>query len=265
MKKIFWSTLVFISMVLMSAGIAWAGPVFDDILEKGELVVGISGNQPPLNAASNDGEMIGLDADIARSVGQGMNLKVRFATMPFPELLPALQSGKIDMIISGMTMTAERNTKVAFIGPYFISGKGILLKLDTVEMLKKAGLNSEKFHIATLKGSTSQAVVEQEAPNANLSLAASYDQAIEMLLQDKVDAVIADYPFCAYMAARYTEKELVVGETKLTIEPLGIAVREDALLINALENHLGQLVLSGEMKDLQDKWFRSRSWFEQLP
>ncbi|MDX2481894.1 MAG: transporter substrate-binding domain-containing protein [Desulfuromusa sp.] len=265
MKKILWSTVFVLSIVFVFGGVASAGPILDDIMRKGELVVGMTGDQPPLNAVSKDGELIGLDADIAHLIAQSMNLKVSFAKMPFAELLPALESGKIDMIVSGMTMTGERNTKVAFIGPYFISGKGILLRLNSIEMLKKEGLNSEKFRVATLKGSTSQTVVEQAAPKAKLSPVDSYDKAIEWLLQDKADAVITDYPFCAYMAARYPEKELAVAETKLTIEPLGIAVREDALFINLLENSLSTMSQSGAMKALHEKWFRSRSWFDQLP
>jgi polar amino acid transport system substrate-binding protein len=169
------------------------------------------------------------------------------------------------MIASGMTMTTVRNTQAAFVGPYVVSGKGILLKRDTVEMLKKEGLNSDKFRISTLKGSTSQAIIEQSAPNARLSLAASYDKAIDMLLQGQADAVIADFPYCAYMADRLDDKGLVVGETRLSFEPLGLAVREDALLINGLDNFLKVLVLSGEMKSLQEKWFQSRAWFDQLP
>jgi len=265
MKKAFGSTVIALSILLTFLGMACAGPILDDILKKGELVVGLTGNQPPLNTVSKNGEIIGLDADLARSIAQSMNLKVSFSKMPFADLLPALQSGKVDVILSGMTMTPERNTKVAFIGPYTVSGKGILLKLKSVEMLKKEGLNSDKFMVATLKGSTSQAVVEQAAPTAQLTLTDSYDSAIEMLLQDKTDAVIADYPFCAYTAARYSVENLVVGETKLTVEPLGFAVREDTLLINALENILKTLVLSGNMNSLQEKWFKSRTWFEQLP
>jgi polar amino acid transport system substrate-binding protein len=265
MKRSLWSTVFALSIVFVFIGVACAGPIFDDILKKGELVVGMTGDQPPLTAVSKDGELIGFDADLARSIAQSMNLKVNFAKMPFAELLPALQAGKIDMIVSGMTMTPERNTKVAFIGPYYVSGKGILLKLKSVELLKKEGLNSDKFKVATLKGSTSQAVVEQAAPKANLTFVDSYDKAIELLLQDQADAVIADYPFCAYMAARYSDKGLIVGETKLTVEPLGIAVREDPLLMNALGNYLSLVVASENMKSLQEKWFRSRSWFEQLP
>jgi polar amino acid transport system substrate-binding protein len=67
------------------------------------------------------------------------------------------------------------------------------------------------------------------------------------------------------MAARYSGKELVVGETNLSFEPLGIAVREDPLLINALDNFLQVLIASGDMKTLQDRWFKGRAWFKRVP
>lgn len=265
MKKMLFFTLFVLSILLMCGSIACAGAILDGILKKGELVVGISGEQPPLNATAKNGEIIGLDADLASVIATNMNLKIRISRMPFSELLPALQEGKVDMVVSGLTMTPERNTKVAFIGPYFISGKGILVKLKSLEMLKKEGVNSEKFKVATLKGSTSQAIVEKAAPKAKLVPAVSYDEALNMLYQGKVDIVIADYPFCAYIADRYPEKELAVGETKLSFEPLGIAVREDTLWINALDNLLKLLIGSGDMSILQDRWLKSREWFKQLP
>jgi polar amino acid transport system substrate-binding protein len=265
MKRALKSAVFVLAIVLVLSGVACAGPILDDILKRGELVVGTTGDQPPLNAVSKDGELIGLDVDLARALAQGMDLKVSFSRMPFAELLPALQSGRIDMVVSGMTMTTGRNAKVAFLGPYYVSGKGILLKRESIDLLQKEGLNSETFNIATLKGSTSQTIVEKLAPKAKRTLVDSYDSAVEMLLHDKANALIADFPFCAYMAARYQEKGLVVGETKLTVEPLGIAVREDPLLMNITENFLKILGLSGGMDALQDKWFKSRSWFEQLP
>jgi polar amino acid transport system substrate-binding protein len=265
MKKAVSVAVLVLFMALMLGGIASAGTVLDGILKKGELVVGISGDQPPLNATAKDGKIIGLDADIAQAIAMSMSVKIRFAKMPFAELLPALQAGKVDMIVSGMTMTPDRNLKVAFIGPYLISGKGILTKFKSLELLKKDGVNSEKFKVATLKGSTSQFVVEKAAPKAKLTLAASYDEALNLLFQDKVDAVIADYPYCAYVVARYPDKGLAVGESKLSFEPLGIAVREDALLLNGLENFIRMLAASGDLGALQDRWFKNAAWIKQLP
>jgi polar amino acid transport system substrate-binding protein len=265
MKKAVSIAVLVLFFALMLGGIASAGTVLEGILKKGELVVGITGDQPPLNATTKDGQIIGLDADIAQAIATSMGVKIRFARTPFSELLPALQAGKVDMIVSGMTMTPERNLKVAFIGPYYVSGKGILTKLKTIESVKKEGVNNPHFNVAALKGSTSQYVVEKAAPKAKLTLAASYDEALNLLFQDKVDAVIADYPFCVYAVVRYSDKGLAVGESKLSFEPLGIAVREDALWINELDNFIKMLIASGDMNVLQERWFKSGAWIKQLP
>lgn len=64
--------------------------------------------------------------DLARAVAGAMEVRLRVEVIPFDELIPALEKGRIDMIISSMTITAERNLRVAFVGPYFISGQSIL-------------------------------------------------------------------------------------------------------------------------------------------
>jgi len=245
---------------------ASAGSSLNRILQKGELIVGITGTQPPLNATTKDGTIIGVDADIATAIALNMGVKVKFSKMQFSELLPALEAGKVDMVLSSMTMTLSRNLKVAFVGPYYISGKGVLTKAKTIGVLQKAeGLNKPEFKIAALKGSTSQKFAEETAPKAVLLTTKSYDEAVEMLFQDKIDALIADYPFCAFTAFRYEDKGLIAGQSKLTFEPLGIAVPEDALLINWLQNFMMALEGSGQLKKLNQRWFNDGSWIKELP
>src|SRR5450759_3777039 len=86
------------------------------ILQKGELVVGTSGDQPPLVMKDKDGNLIGFEADLAGMMAAAMNVKLKLAPMGFSELLPALEAGKVDLVISGLTITPERNLKVAFMG-----------------------------------------------------------------------------------------------------------------------------------------------------
>ena len=90
MKKAIWVVTLVSALVLMCATISPAGPTLDRILKKGELVVGITGTQPPLNATTKDGKIIGFDADIARLIALSMDVKIRYAKMPFADLLPAL-------------------------------------------------------------------------------------------------------------------------------------------------------------------------------
>ena len=265
MKKI--CTLILAAVMLVAVvNIAAAGKKMDNILKKGELVVGITGTQPPLNATDKAGNIIGFDAEIAKLIAMNMGVKIKFATMPFPDLLPALKAGKVDMVLSSMTMTPERNLAVAFVGPYYVSGKGILTKAQNIGALQQAdGLNKPEFKVAVLQNSTSQKFVEEEAPKAKLVATKSYDQAIDMIFQDKVDALIADYPFCAFAAFRYQDKGLVAGQSKFTAEPLGIAVPEDTLLINWLGNFINMLEVSGQLKMLNKRWFQDGSWIKQLP
>jgi polar amino acid transport system substrate-binding protein len=263
-KTIFIATLVSL-LVLSFVASAPAGDVLDRILKNGELVVGTTGAQPPLNATTKDGKIIGMDADIARRIADSMGVNVRFKTMPFAELLPALYADRVDIILSSMTMTPKRNLKVAFIGPYYISGKGMLTKTQTIATLQAAeSLNDPKFRIAALKASTSQAFVERTAPQAKLVSAKSYDEALGFLFDDKIDVLIADYPFCAFTAFRYQEKGLVAGQSRLTFEPLGIAVKEDTLLINWLNNYIQMLDGSGQLRKMNDRWFKSSSWIKDL-
>ena len=263
-RAIFVAALV-AALALVFVTSAPAGNTLNRILKNGELVVGTTGTQPPLNVTAKDGEIIGLDADIAKKIAAEMGVKVRFETMPFPELLPALYADKVDLILSSMTMTLERNLKVAFIGPYYISGKGMLTKTQTIATLQAAeGLNDPKFKLATLKDSTSQEFVERTTPRATLVTTKSYDEALGLLFEDKIDVLIADYPFCAYTAFRHQEKGLVAGQSRLTFEPLGIAVKEDTLLINWLNNFLNILDASGQLKKRSDYWFNNPSWIKDV-
>ena len=164
MKKVFTVSLSIFTVLCLCFTSVQAGPVMDRITANSKIIVGTTGAQPPLNATSKTGEIIGLDADIAKLIAANMGVSIEFKTMPFAELLPALIANKIDLVISSMTVTSQRNMQVAFIGPYFISGKGILTKTKHLETLQGlAGINQAQFKITALKNSTSQRFVEKEA------------------------------------------------------------------------------------------------------
>ncbi len=243
-----------------------ASPVLDRIQKRGELVVGTMGNMPPLNMTSKDGEIFGLEPDLARMMAKAMNVKVKFITKPFNELLPALQTGQVDMVLSGMTITPERNRKVAFIGPYFISGKAFLTKIKTIAYADEAkDANNPDTKIVALKGSTSQAFAETFLDKTTLFTTATYDEAVEMILQDKAQAMIADYPICVVSVFRYPEAGLLSVVTQLTYEPIGIAIpANDPLMMNWTRNTLNNFEGSGILDELKLKWFAEGDWLNKL-
>jgi len=243
-----------------------ASPVLDRIQQRGELIVGTMGNMPPLNMTAKDGEIFGLEPDLARMVAEAMNVRIKFVTKPFNELLPALEAGEVDMVLSGMTITPKRNLKVAFVGPYFISGKAFLTKIKTIAYADEAAdANNPNTKIVALKDSTSQAFAEKYLDKTTLYTTGTYDEAVNMVLQDKVQAMIADYPICVVSVFRYPDAGLLSVVTQLTYEPIGIAIpANDPLLMNWTYNTLNNIEGSGMLDELKLKWFAEGNWLDKL-
>ena len=241
-------------------------PVLDRILAKKELVVGTAADMPPLNMTLKDGKIVGLEVDIATLLANEIGVKLTLKPMPFNDLLPALEAGQVDLILSGMTMTPLRNTKVAFAGPYFGSGKSVLIKQENVESLRNTEMmNSPNVTVAALKGSTSQRFVERFAPQAKLVLTDGYDQAIAMVLDGKVRAMVADFPICNVSVYRYQGKGLTTLKSPLNYEPIGIALSpNDPLFLNMVQNFVAYLMNSGDLGLLRQKWFEDASWVPEL-
>ena len=243
-----------------------ASPVLDRILSRGELKVGMSGDMPPLNMLTKEDKIIGLDADLAAMMADAMGVKLNVQKTAFAGLLPALEAGSIDMIISNMTMTPGRNLKVAFVGPYFTSGKGFLTKNSTLTQAKKfEDINNPKFTFVALKASTSEAVTRAGAPQAKLLTVATENEGVQMVIDGKADGMIADYPICVVAAYRNQGSGLVPVVAPLTYEPIGIAVpKGDPQLLNWLQNFIHSIEKAGYMKDLGEKWFAKPTWVDQL-
>ena len=242
-------------------------PILARIAKTGELRVGMSGAQPPLNMKSKAGDMIGLEVELAQLLAEAMGVRLQIVETPFSQLLGALRRKEVDMVISGMTMTVQRNTIAAFAGPYLVSGKSLLTKstvlanADLPEELNSAGLK-----LAALKNSTSQLFVEALAPKAELVTLENYDEGIRMVIGDEVDALVADEPICMLSVLRNPDKGLATLGTPFSIEPIGIGLPTgDPLLVNLIENYLEVMETSGILEQLRARWLTETSWLERLP
>jgi polar amino acid transport system substrate-binding protein len=242
-------------------------PVLDRILTKKELVVGTAASMPPLNMRTKDGQIIGMEVDLANLFAGGMGVKLTLKPMHFNDLLPALEAGQVDMVLSGMTMTPGRNLKFAFVGPYFPSGKSVLTKGKNVEAVDEiAKMNNPDKVLVALKGSTSQMFVEKLMPKAKLVLADDYDQAVGMIRNDKAVAMVADYPICMVSVYRFPDAGLITLGKPISYEPVGVALPpNDPLLVNWVQNVLHLLEKTGELNVLMERWFKDTSWVSRLP
>jgi len=259
-------TLILVALVIASCFTGYAQKTLDRIVKNGELKIGMTGNQPPFAMMSKSGTLIGYEVEIAKLLAQAMQVELKIEQMPFADLLPALEAGKIDAVMSGMTITPARNLKVAFIGPYTISGKSILTRSPKLsEAMDANAVNQAEIKLVTLKGSTSESFVKGYLGNTNLTLVDNYDQAVEMLLKDEVDALVADYPVCAITQLRHPEANFASLTQPLTIEPIGMALPpDDALFLNMVQNYLNSLQMLGTLEALEEKWFKDGGWLVQV-
>jgi len=273
-KKTKWTMVVLMIGCLLAAGCAEMNqttkaspsPVMDRITSRGELRVGISGDMPPMNLLTKEDKVIGMDVDLATMIADAMGVRLSVQRIDFNSLLPALESGRIDMIVSNMTMTPDRNLKAAFVGPYFTSGKAFLTKRSSIAQAKGLpDVNSPQYTFVALKGSTSEAVIVRGAPQAKHLTAATQNDAIQMVVDGKADAMIADFPICVVAVYRNPAAGLVSVVTPITYEPIGIAVpKGDPHLLNWLGNFLQGLEKAGYMQDLRQKWFAQPTWLPQM-
>ena len=253
--------------VAVAADVARISTVLDRIQAKKELVVGTAASMPPLNMTTKDGQIVGMEVDLAQIFAGGMEVKLTLKPMRFNDLLPALGKGQVDMILSAMTITPQRNLKVAFAGPYFASGKSILTKNENVNSLDEISkIDQPDKILVALKGSTSQAFVERLLPKAQLQLADDYDQAVALVRDNKVMAMVADYPICLVSVYRYRDAGLATLSRALSYEPIGVALPAgDPLLVNWVQNMLNFLEKTGELNGITQRWFNDASWVSRLP
>lgn len=272
MKKAL-SLMLIAGLVLMGFGCAQMSGVghsssnLGKIQKKGVLTVGTAANMPPLNMTTKNGDIIGFDIDLARYMASAMGVKLNVVTRKFSELLPALEKKEVDMVISGMTITPERNLTVEFAGPYHVSGKSFLTKKSTIASTKKpSNLNSPSYAFTALKGSTSEILIKKLMPQAMYFPVDNYDDGVAMVLSNRADAMVSDYHACLVALLRHPKDNLVTVITPFTYEPLGIALPPgDVHFLNWVNNFLNTMEGSDELDALKLRWIKNPSWLRLLP
>jgi ABC-type amino acid transport substrate-binding protein len=260
------SALTAITLLASSAVTAQA-PVLNRVVKTNTLRVGMSGNQPPLNAKSKSGQMIGLEVDLANGLAYALGLELEIVQKPFGQLLGALKKRQVDMVMSGVDITAARTKDFLFVGPYLLSGKSLvttskaLAGADTVDDINRGDVT-----FVALKNSTSHAFVKKHIPKAKLVAVDNYEKGVAMVIDGKASAMIADMPACALAVLRNPDAGLVTLEEPLSVEPMGIAVSaEDMRFYNLIDNYMETIEATGILSALRAKWFEDPSWLEELP
>ena len=228
------------------------------IVEKGELVLGTSRNMTPMTRSIDNGkDAIGFDIDLARSMAQTMGVKLVIKIMPLDKLVDAVANGEVDIVLSNMTITPERNKKVIFVGPYITSSKCLVTKIPDLAKSTKEELNIAKNKMAVIKGSTSEEFVKEGMPLVEAVSVATQEEAITMVREAKVAALLSESPVCKAIIMNNPDDEFISVFTNLTYDPIGVAIApENTHLQNWVQNYLVRAEKVGFLEVLAHKWFK---------
>jgi polar amino acid transport system substrate-binding protein len=218
-----------------------------------ELYVGVSPNYPPLIFWQNE-TITGIEADLARRLGEAMNRPIRFVVLNWEDEIPALLDGRIDIIMSGMTVTKARGVRIVFAEPYLKSG---LIAAFRAEDAKKYSTKDSILNafdaVGAVQGTTGEAFVQKTFTVRKTILPKSKDGAYE-LKRRSIDIFVNDAPSIIWIVSE-NEADISALWEPLTEDSLAWGVRkEDQQLLMNVNSILKQWKQDGTLNAVLRKW-----------
>ena len=254
MKVQFVRTFILFLVVSVFFGCATAPQPGEKTSEGGQsLRVGVTPDFPPL-VLKQGNQVAGIEADLAIMLGEELGRPVKFVEMKWDEQIPALLEGKTDIIMSSMTVTRERQVRIAFTEPFLKSGIVAAVRADdvanypTVEsIMNVAGL------VGVVPNTTGESFVQKNFPLAQKSYL-SYRQAANELMQRRITMFIGDAPTVIWLVS---ENESSLGGIwqPLNEDYLAWGIRkDDENLLARVNAALAQFRLDGRLDRVLQKW-----------
>ena len=214
--------------------------------DKNTLRVGVSTNSPPL-IFKQDGKIIGLEADFARELAKYLGKSLHFVELKWEDQIPALLENRIDIIMSGMSVTPLRQMRLSFTIPYFKSAQMALIRRKDAARFSVGLYSVEK--IGVIKGTTGEELVETEFSTIEIKAYSNPRKAVKRLIDKDIDMFIYDAPMVLYLASENEINGLTYLNVFLKEENLAWGIRKghDDLLESA-NNFLRNFNDEGKLK-----------------
>lgn len=200
------------------------------------------------------GEMIGFDMDIISEVAERAGFDYNLNTMDFNGIIPALQTGNVDIAIAGITITEERGRIVDFSDPYYDSGLRILVRQDNDDVEKMSDLEGKK--IGTKIGSTSyDFLMKSLDDNGGVTPYPGSSDMYMALMSRAIDAVFYDAPNVGYFASTRGEGRVKTVGQLYEGQQYGIALKKGSEWVGPVNEALASIMEDGTYKAIYEKWF----------
>lgn len=214
-----------------------------------KLIVGTDPTLQPMEYMEN-GKLLGYDIDLANIIAKELGIEVEFKNILFDNIFTALDEKQIDMIISAVTITAERQQKHDFSEQYLNAGQVIIVKKDNTSVKSTADLKGKK--IATQKGTTNEESAIKYTTDNLVIRYPDFEQATQALVDGKVDALFTDLPSAKGITV--ANPTLKIASDPFTNEYYGIVFRKGDPMVKQINQALESIRVKGFLTDLKQKW-----------
>jgi glutamate transport system substrate-binding protein len=228
-----------------------ANSTLGKIQERGEITIGVKYDVPPFGFENpQSGEVEGFDVDMGRFIAEELGVEPKFVEAISDNRIPFLERGTVDLILSTMTINAERDMEIDFSEPYYIARGRILVPQDSdIRGLEDLAGNG----VCTALGSTYEETIREDAPEADLRLVDTYSECLELLQNGAIDAISTDDVILTGMIIQDDTLQMV-GDP-LTTEPYGVGIKDgDKQLKDFVDGVLRQVEQDGRWEETYQKW-----------
>jgi glutamate transport system substrate-binding protein len=240
-----------------------AGTTMTRLQDKGEIAIGVKYDVAPFGFKNpQSGDIEGFDVDVGKAVAGELGVKPKFIEAISDNRIPFLKDGTADLILSTMTINAERDQEIDFSEPYFIARGSILVKKSDSSINGIEDLAGKQ--VCTALGSTYEETLKAKAPKAKRRLVDGYSECLELIQNGAVDAISTDDAILSGMIKQDDTLKLV-GDP-LTTEPYGAGIKEgDTAFKEFVDEAIQKFKDDGRWAATYEKWVGQYTGVEQKP
>ena len=259
MKKILLSILALCFIVLITGCTKKEDNIdtLAKIQQRGKIIIGVKFDTKPFGYMNEKQELVGFDIDLAKYIAKsilGDENKIEFKQVTPSNRILSLNSGQVDMIIATMTITKQRRAVIDFSLPYYVTGQAVLVPKNS-QITSMNDLNGKRVII--IFGSTAERNLRLIAPESDIIGFRTYTSGYSALKQGRADAMASDEAIL--MGFALSDNSVRLLPKRYSQEPYGMAFkkgRTSATLKNQVNLIIDDMVRSGELKQLKNKWIK---------
>ncbi len=252
-------------LLLLSISSLAGADVLDDILERGSIRFGVA-EFAPWTMKSRSGDLIGFEIDLARKLAKDMGVKPEFRLYPWDEVIPAVQSGEIDILAGGMSITPGRALQVNFSRPTADSGVGLATNTSKTQEIKTLEeLNSPDITIAVVNGTLAHSVTQTLFDQATIKVFTDAVQAGKACVEGEAHAYLASLTQTRFLALNNSDKVDLPVKKPLLASKEALAVKKgEQELLNYLNAWVTARQADRWIATTRDYWFGTLEWAEDV-